>query len=169
MDAQTEREDRLLSAAEHEMVAQTRPPVVGQLSKEALQVLGKRLREARDRSRRVASQQQREMRGKTSPRGATPARDNTGSLGKTEVLVAALKRVTAALRAIAKPTPTPAQLLHTVQEARKAEAAQRPGPGRTASKGMQVKASQRPTVQMDPREIGRVSQATKVGQAKRGR
>jgi hypothetical protein len=166
MDAQKEREDRLLSAVEREMVAQTKPPVVGQLSKEALQALGKRLREARDRSRRLASQQQREMRGKTSPRGATPARDNTGSLGKTEVLVAAFKRVTAALR---KPTPPPAALLHKVQEARQAEAAQRPAPGRTASKGMQVKASPRPTVQIDPREIGRVSQATKVGQAKRGR
>jgi hypothetical protein len=42
------------------------------------------------------------MRGKTSPRGATPARDNTGSQGKTGVLVAALKRVTAALRTIGK-------------------------------------------------------------------
>jgi hypothetical protein len=135
MDAPTEREDRLLSTAEREMVAQTKPPVVGQLSKEALQALGKRLREARDRSRRLASQQQREMRGKTSPRGATPARDNTRSLGKTEVLVAALKRVTAALRTIGKPTPTSAELLRKVQEARKAKAAQRPGPGRTASKG----------------------------------
>jgi hypothetical protein len=51
-------EDRLLSAAEREMVAQTKPPVVGQLSEEALQALGKRLREARDRSRRLASRQQ---------------------------------------------------------------------------------------------------------------
>jgi hypothetical protein len=32
---------------------------------------------------------------------------------------------------------------------------------------MQAKPSDRPTVQMDPREIGRVSQAIKVAQAKR--
>jgi hypothetical protein len=98
MSARTEREDRLLSAAEREMVAQTRPPAVGQMTRAELEVLGKRLRAARDRSRRIASQQQREMRGKTEPLGATPARDNSGSLGKAAVLIAALKRVTAALR-----------------------------------------------------------------------
>jgi hypothetical protein len=75
----------------------------------------------------------------------------TGSLGKTEVLVAALKRVAVALRMIGKPTPTPAALLRKAQEARKTEAAQRPGPGRTGSKDMQVKASQRHTVPMAPR------------------
>jgi hypothetical protein len=103
MDAKTDREERLLSAAEREMVAQTRPPGVNQMSRVELQALGKRLREARDRSRRHASQQQREMRGKADPRGAAPARDNTGSLSKTAVLVSALKRVTAALRKLNKP------------------------------------------------------------------
>jgi hypothetical protein len=98
MDVKTEREERLLSAAEREMVALTRPP--------SIQALGKRLREARDRSRRIASQQQREMRGKADPRGAAPTRDNTGSLGKTAVLVGALKRVTAALRKRNKSTST---------------------------------------------------------------
>jgi hypothetical protein len=106
MDMKTEREERLLSAAEREMVAQTRPPGVSQMSRVELQALGKRLREARDRSRRIASQQQREMRGKADPRGAAPARDNTGSLSKTAVLVGALKRVTAALRKLNKPTST---------------------------------------------------------------
>jgi hypothetical protein len=81
------------------MVAQTRPPSISQMSRVELQALGKRLREARDRSRRIASQQQREMRGKADPRGAAPARDNTGSLSK----VGALKRVTAALRKRNKP------------------------------------------------------------------
>jgi hypothetical protein len=52
---------------------------------------------------RLASQQQREMRGKTEPRGVAAARDNTGSLGKTEVLDRALTRVTAALRQGKKP------------------------------------------------------------------
>jgi hypothetical protein len=102
MNAQLQQEDRLLSAEEREMVAQTRPPEVGQMSRVELQMLGKRLREARDRSRHNASQQQREMRGKTQPRGVAPASDNTGSLGKTEVLGYALKRVTAALRKLEK-------------------------------------------------------------------
>jgi hypothetical protein len=106
MDAKTDREERLLSAAEREMVAQTRPPGVSQMSRVELQALGKRLREARDRSRRIASQQQREMRGKADPRGAAPAHDNTGSLSKTTVLVGALKRVTAGLRKLNKPAST---------------------------------------------------------------
>jgi hypothetical protein len=106
MDAKTGREERLLSAAEREMVAQTRPPNVSRMSRVELQALGKRLHEARDRSRRIASQQQREMRGKADPRGAAPARDNTGSLSKAAVLVGALKRVTAALRKLNKPTST---------------------------------------------------------------
>jgi len=55
MNAQIEHEDRLLSAEEREMVAQTRPPEVGQLSRVELQELGQRLREARDRSRDIAS------------------------------------------------------------------------------------------------------------------
>jgi hypothetical protein len=105
MDAKTGREERLLSAAEREMVAQTRPPNVSRMSRVELQALGKRLHEARDRSRRIASQQ-REMRGKADPRGAAPARDNTGSLSKAAVLVGALKRVTAALRKLNKPTST---------------------------------------------------------------
>ncbi len=57
------------------------------LTKDELQALGKRLREARDRSRSIAHRQKREIRGKTGPRGAVPARDNTGSEAKTEVLV----------------------------------------------------------------------------------
>ncbi len=167
MEPLTDNDDRLLGAAEWEMVAQTRPPGVGLMSKAQLQALGKRLREARDRSRRIASQQQREMRGKTPPRGATPARDNTGSLGKTEMLVDALKRVTAALRKLNRPTA--AQVLRQALDAKQAGAPQHPGPGQTASKGMKSKASHQPTVRTDPREVGRVSKATKVAQAKRDR
>ena len=167
MESPTDNEDRLLGDAEREMVAQTRPPGVGLMSKEQLQALGKRLREARDRSRRIASQQQREMRGKTEPRGATLARDNTGSLGKTEVLVGALKRVTAALRKLNRPTT--AQVLRQALDVKQAAVAQHPGSGQTASKGMPSKASHQPTVRMDPREVGRVSKASKVAQAKRDR
>lgn len=167
MNASAEHEDRLLNVAEREMVAETRPPSVEALTKINLQALGKRLREARDRSRRMSSQQQREMRGKTDARGATPARDNTGTEAKVEVLVEALKRVTAALRKLNRPTAT--QTLRKALDAKMAATPQHPGPGRTASKGMQPKGSKQPSVRMDPREVGRVSKATKVAQAKRDR
>lgn len=160
-------DDRLLNLAEREMVAQTRPPAVAELDKAALQALGKRLREARDRSRRIASQQQREMRGKTEPRGATASRDNLGTEAKTAVLVEALKRVTAALRKLNRPTAT--QVLRKALADKAAAAQPHPDAGRTASAGMTAKASKQPTVRMDPREIGRVSKATKVAQAKRDR
>ncbi len=165
MSTSTEYDDRLLSMAEREMVAQTLPPTVDTLTKEELQALGKRLRAARDRSRRIARQQQREMRGKADPRGATPARDNTGSEGKTGVLVEALKQVTAALRKLNRPTAT--QVLRKALDAKQAAVPHHPGSGVTRSKGMQAKASKQRSVRMDPREVGRVSKATKVAQAKR--
>jgi len=167
MNASTKDDDRLLSMAERELVAQTRPPIADELTKEQLQALGKRLREARDRSRRIASQQQREMCGKSGPRGAAPARDNTGSEAKTAVLVEALKRVTAALRKLNRPTP--AQVLRKALEAKKAAVPQHPSAGPTASKGMRATGSKQRSVRMDPREIGRVSKANKIAQAKRDR
>jgi hypothetical protein len=167
MNASTRNDDRLLNVAERDLVAQTRPPIADGMTKEQLQALGKRLREARDRSRRIASQQQREIRGKTGPRGAAPARDNTGSEAKTEVLVEALKRVTAALRKLNRPTA--AQVLRKALAAKQAAVPHHPGSGPTASKGMQAKVSKQRSVRMDPREVGRVSRANKIAQAKRDR
>ncbi len=165
MTVSNAQEDRLLTVPEREMVAQTRPPAVDMLGKEEIQALGKRLREARDRSRAIASQQQREMRGKSDPRGVVPARDNAGSESKTGVLVEALKRVTAALRKLNRPTAT--QVLRAALDAKSAAEPRHPGPGRTASSGMKSRESKQPSVRMDPREVGRVSKATKVAQAKR--
>jgi len=168
MNTNPEPDDRLLNAAERDMVAQTRPPALAELSRDDLQALGKRLRTARDRYRRIAGRQQREMRGKAEPHGATPARDNAGSVGKVEVLVEALKRITQALRKLS--APTQAQIARKALDAKQAAPAVRhPGAGRTASKGMTSKASGQPTVRVDPREVGRVSKATKVAQARRDR
>jgi hypothetical protein len=68
------------------------------LSRSELQALAKRLREARNRARDIASQQRREMRGKAEPRGAAPSKDNVGTLGKAEVLDMALQRIGHQLR-----------------------------------------------------------------------
>jgi hypothetical protein len=160
-------EDRLLTVAERAMVAQTRPPGIDKKTKAELQALAKRLRESRDRARAIGSQQKREMRGKATPKGATPARANAGTEAKTQVLVDALKRVTAALRKLN--APKPADVLRKALAKKNATPPHHPEPGRTASKGMQPKVSSRRTVKADPREIGRVSQAVKVAQAKRDR
>ena len=168
MGERPDPEDRLLTVAEQEIVAQTRPPGITSRSADELKALGKLLRSARDRARRISRQQMREIRGKAAPRGAAPARDNTGTEAKTQVLVDALKRVTQALRKLN--APTQAELTRKAAERKRAApAAQHPGAGRTASKGMQPKASRQPTVKADPREVGRVSQAGKAAQAKRDR
>ena len=159
-------EDRLLSTAERELVEQTQPPGIDERSRDELQAIGQRLRAARDRARRIARQQQREIRGKADPRGATPARDNTGSVAKTDVLVEALKRVTQALRRLNAPSR-----LEVAQKAlamkRAAQVAHHPSSGWSPSSGMKSKASKKPTVQADPREVGRVSKAVKSAQARR--
>jgi hypothetical protein len=159
-------DDRLLSVGERELVEATQPAARVGRSRAELQALGARLREARDRARGIARRQQREMRGKSEPRGTTLTRDNTGSLAKTELLVAALKRVTSALRRLN--TPTQADMTRKAMAAKQAaQVEHHPDAGRTASKGLQPKVSKRPTVRMDPREIGQASQAGKKAQARR--
>jgi len=167
MSMSDQDEDRLLSLFERELVGQSRPPTLHALRKEDLEALGKQLRRVRDRYRRIANRQQREMRGKAEPKGATAARDNTGSEAKLVVLVAALNRVSAALRLRNRRGAT--QVLRDALTAKQAAQPNHPGPGRTASAGMPKKESSRRTVRVDPRETGRVSQATKVHQAKKDR
>jgi hypothetical protein len=172
-----ESQERLLRLSERELVEMTVPPAITGLSRDALRALAGRLREARDRARGIARQQQREMRGKAPPRGSQPARDSLGTEAKAEVLVAALKRVTQALRPPAAPTkgapgkraPTQAELSRKALDMKNAgHADHHPDAGQTASTGMQPKVNTKPTVQVDPREIGRVSQAVKAAQARRG-
>ncbi len=159
-------DERWLSAAERELVDATAPGALAGQSRGDLQALGKRLREARDRARTIARRQHREMRGKAEPRGAALAQDNTGSAGKTEMLVAALKQVTLALRRLQAPTQT--ELAQKALAAKRAsQAAAHPAAPRTAASGAQPKPSKARTVRMDPREVGRVSQAGKRTQARR--
>lgn len=106
------------------------------------------------------------MRGKAERRATVPTRDNAGSLGKTEVLVLVLKRVTAALRRAR--APSQGEIGRKAMAAKRAAPSQHhPEAGFGASKTPRSKASTNPTVRMDPREVGRVSQAGKRAQAKR--
>jgi hypothetical protein len=95
-DASNE-EARLLSGAENELVAVTRPPEIERQSVEALKTAARRLREAHDRAKGIGTRQAREMRGKAEPRGATPAKDNSGTVAKAPALREALDRVEAEL------------------------------------------------------------------------
>ncbi len=141
--------DRLFSLVEREMVEQTKPEQLQGVSKDALQALAKRLRAARDRARRIGRQQKREIRGKTDPKGATPARDNTGTEAKAEALVEALKRVTEALRKLN--APTQAELMRkALAMKRAASAPQHPRFGQDGVERHAVEAEQPPNSKVRP-------------------
>jgi hypothetical protein len=98
MDEAARLEARLLSAAELELVALTRPPEIERQSADELKAAARRLREALNRAKAIAARQTREIRGKAPPHGARPAKDNLGTIGKAQVLRQALDRVEAEQR-----------------------------------------------------------------------
>ena len=171
MSDPTQTDETRLTASEQEAVNLTQHPAITGLSRQELQALARRLREARYRARDIARQQRREMRGKAEPRGTTPARDNTGTLAKGQVFAEALERVTQELRRIrsagpaspapAAPAPRPSGGPPTESKGRKTAVA-RPVP-----QDARAKPSKLPTVRSDPREVGRVSKAVKSAQARR--
>jgi len=181
-------EARLLTAAELELVGLTLHPAIAELSRHNLQALARRLREARDRVRTIASQQRREMRGKAEPRGATPARDDAGTVAKEHVLADALRRVTEQLGQGADTSDTPADAPGQAKEPAALltapTAAPAPAPKlaggppavsrskkallpRPASKTAVAKPSKLSTVRSDMRRVGEVTKAVMSTQARR--
>ena len=86
------QEERALSADEKELVGMSGVRASRSLTDGELSRLVKRLRTKRDRAKTVAERQRREIRGKSRPRGATPAKDDDGSQLKLMILSAALIR-----------------------------------------------------------------------------
>ena len=63
----------------------TRPPEIERQSVDELKAVARRLREAHDRAKAIGTRQAREMRGKAEPRGATPAKDNSGTVARRKL------------------------------------------------------------------------------------
>jgi hypothetical protein len=163
-------EQRMLTAAEFEVVKSTHYPDIAALSKGALADAARRLRDYRDKARDIGRQQRREMRGKAEPRGTRPARDNTGTTIKRQIFASALRRVNREATRIGKAQARASQseIAHRALELKRANRMRyHPSAGRTAGQGMRSIPNQGPTVEADPREIGRVSQFVKAGQARR--
>jgi len=97
MNDASKEEARLLSGVELELVAVSRPSEIERQSVDELTAAARRLREAHDRARGIGTRQAREMRGKAEPRGAKPAKDNSGTVAKAQALRDALDRVEAEL------------------------------------------------------------------------
>ncbi len=173
---------RLLTAAELQTVNATLQPAINALSQRDLQALARRLREARNRARTIGSQQRREIRGKAEPRGAAPARDNTGTNAKEQVLADAFRRVTELLGRMAEVSnsainaeastaippepaavsvPMPSGGPPVIRSSKKASVA------RPAAKKAVAKPSKLTTVRSNPREVGRVTKSVASAQARR--
>jgi hypothetical protein len=170
MSVPVSTEKRMLTANEFEVVEQTHYPAICRLSKEALADNLKLLRDYRNKARDRARQQRREMRGKSEPRGAAAARDNTGTEQKGEIFAGALKRLNRELSRIKKAESRKDQgeyARRALEMKRENRIRHHPSSGRTANRSMTMIENPSSTVTMDPREIGRVSQAVKAGQAQR--
>ena len=110
------------------------------------------------------------MRGKSEPRASVAARNNTGTERKGEIFSGALKRVNRELSRIRKAESRKVQgefARRALEMKRGNRVRHHPSSGRFANGPMAVIENPNPTVSMDPREIGRVSQAIKVAQARR--
>jgi hypothetical protein len=163
-------EKRMLTATEFEVVEQSHYPTILELSKEGLSDSLKRLRDYRNKARDQARQQRREMRGKSEPRGAVAARDNSGTERKGEIFASALKRLGRELSRIKKYESRKIQGDHArraLEMKRRNRIRHHPSSTRTANRPMSVIENPSATVTTDPREIGRVSQFVKVAQARK--
>jgi hypothetical protein len=163
-------ERQMLTEPEFEVVKQSHYPEICSLSKDELAAAARRLRDYRNKARDLSHQQRREMRGKTEARGARPAKDNTGTLMKKQIFAGALRRVNRELKRVDRDEQRASQseIARRALELKRANRVRHhPSAGRTAKRGMRPVPNQIPPGIADPREVGRVSQFVKAGQARR--
>jgi len=162
-------EKRILTAAEHAAVEATHYPGLATLDRAALIDLARQLRDYHGKARDLARDRRRARRGKAEPRGAGAPPAEEGLLVKKQVFAGALKRVNARIETLDDAARREAiqAAMRDALARRQAAPVHHPGPGRTPRRGMVAVPSSRRTVRMDPREVGRVSQANKVAQAQR--
>ena len=162
----------MLTEAEFEAVLRTCHPEICGLPKEELIGVARRVREYRDKARDITRHRRRERRGKAEPRGASPAPSEAGTSMKKQIFASALKRVDCEIGRMeeAERRPTLAESDRRALELKRADRVRHhPGAGRTASRGMRPLPNEGDTARVDPREIGRVSQAVEAAQARRDR
>ena len=161
-------ERSVLSQEEFEMVRATHHPAIYALNGKELHALRVRLREQRSKTRTLARQRQREMRGKADERGKSFPGSAEQPLKRKQVFANALKRVNKEIDRLRK---FEARTVH-VEAARRAFALSRsakfveyPAAGKTARDGMQPQVSARRRTTVPRSKIGSVSKATRVSQA----
>ncbi|NIX77794.1 hypothetical protein [Microvirga terricola] len=157
-------ERRILSADEFDVVQNTHHPALAKLDKQELDQVTTLLRERRDRTQDILNRQRREIRSKGMGR-TTFAEEERGMRRRKAVLREALGRVNKE-----RSRRRREDLKQNARKAlamRGATASAAPLKSRTASKGMTPKENVKGEAILHPMQAGRVSQRTKVAQAKR--
>src|SRR5262249_31693989 len=163
-------ERSILSYDEHEVILRSHHPEIYDAGLDDLKALRQRLRDMRDKERTLARAKRREARGKGTPRGESFPGIAEHPLQRRRLFAAALKRVN---REIDRMQKLEARTAH-VEAARRALAMRRSAqfPTRlpaenSAGEGMRALPNRRRHVRVPPAMIGRVSRATRTGQAVR--
>jgi hypothetical protein len=165
------QERQALSVDEFNLVEKTHHPVLGLLADTDLSELIKLVRERRERAQTIAARQRRELRGKSEPKGARAASDDTGTRIKSDVLAAALQRLNK--EATRRHAKTARQSLmdnaKRALELRRENQAKKSGlsSGPTPNTSMQSKGAGPLRRPRNPAKVGAISQHTKSMQAKR--
>jgi hypothetical protein len=163
-------ERSLLSHDEYETVGATHHPAIFEFGRDQLHAAKIRLRAMRDKEGTLARQKRREARGKADPRGGSFPGTAERPLRRKQIFAAAVQRVNKELHRIknleARAFMTEAAR-RALKQRRAAQAARHPGAGDTADPGMHSLPNKRRRTKVDPGNVGRISQATKVAQAVR--
>ena len=164
-------ERRMVAADEVELLDKSHHPALGELSDGDLADLRRLVRDRRDKAQTIAHHQRREVRRKAEPRGMRAASDNSGTLRKTDVLAAAMRRINAETTRRKEKASRAAQVESSQRALAMRRAADSAKPrraaGRTASEGMAVSANAKSGKPRVPSKVGTVSQHNKNMQAKR--
>ena len=163
-------ERSVLSGDQLELVDKTHHPAIYDVDAKALRNLQKQIRAEKGKVRTLVRQRQRELRGKSDARGGSFPGNTEQPLKRKQALSAALKRVN---RELVRQRALEARSSN-VDAARRALAARRSAnfvnpasADRTSGKGMQPIPSTRRRSIIPGSQVGSVSQATKVAQARK--
>jgi hypothetical protein len=161
-------ERALLSHDEFKLVEATHHPAVSRLSASDLRAGRGELRALHEKARTLSRRKRRESKGRSEPRASGGGEGHVRR--RKQVFAQALKRLNRELHRAEKAEAvdiTVAGARRALALKRASRGARHPSAGQTANAGMTAKASGRDTVEMNRAEIGRVSKATKVAQAKK--
>lgn len=164
-------ERRLLAEDERESVARSHYPAVRDLAREELVQLVRWLRERRNRARDIVRERRRGHRDMVPPPGAALAVPNErrGLPAKKQVFAQALKRVNSRIKRLlaAEARERNTACLRDALERRRAAPVHHPESGWTAGRGMRPEENPTDRTQVEPGQIGQVSQAVRDAQARR--